>query len=311
LQRLADCASTRSFSVSRPFSSTQALKADSVGPAVRRYLKTSSVSFFGPQTAPPSTRPWPSMYLVAEWMTRSAPSSSGRCRMGVQKQLSTATRMPWAWAMAVRARISAISVSGLDGVSRKNSFVSGWIAASHAAGSVCGTKVVVMPVRVQDVREQLHGGAEQAVGSDDVVALLEVRQHSRHDRRHAAGRGDAILGAFERGEALLEHGDGRIGEAGVNVALLFAGKAPGGLRRTLEDKAGGQVQRLGVLAELAALLAGTNGQRFRGDSSDAQPSFLPAIGQTEHHLLRGRPSPSSSSLFLAGLPPRLPSTASR
>jgi hypothetical protein len=42
----ADCASMRSFSVSRPFSSTQALKADRVGPAVRRNLKTSSVSFF-------------------------------------------------------------------------------------------------------------------------------------------------------------------------------------------------------------------------------------------------------------------------
>jgi hypothetical protein len=57
LQRLADCAFRRICSVSSPFSSTQALNAESVGPAVRRNLNTSSVSFFGPATAPPRTRP--------------------------------------------------------------------------------------------------------------------------------------------------------------------------------------------------------------------------------------------------------------
>ena len=39
---------------------------------------TSSMNFALPRTAPPSTRPWPSMYFVAEWMTTSAPCSSGR-----------------------------------------------------------------------------------------------------------------------------------------------------------------------------------------------------------------------------------------
>jgi hypothetical protein len=71
----------------------------------------------GPTTAPPSTRPWPSMYLVAECTTRTAPRLSGFCSAGEQKQLSTASSAPQAWAMSATARMSMISVSGLDGVS--------------------------------------------------------------------------------------------------------------------------------------------------------------------------------------------------
>jgi hypothetical protein len=168
-----------------------------------------------------------------------------------------------AWAIAVNARISAISVSGLDGVSRKNSFVSGRIAASQAAGSVCGTKVVVMPVRARMFENNCTVAPNRPLEATMWSPFFRCASTSRHDRRHAAGRGDAVLGAFQRGEALLEHGDGRIGEAGVDVAFLFAGKALGGLRGALEDEAGGQVQRLGMLAELAALLAGANGQRLR------------------------------------------------
>ena len=36
---------------------------------------------------------WPLRYLVAECTTRSAPCSSGRCRIGEAKVLSTTTRM--------------------------------------------------------------------------------------------------------------------------------------------------------------------------------------------------------------------------
>ncbi len=49
-----------------PFKNTQALKALMVGPVVRKKPYTPSSSFLLPSTAPPSTRPWPSMYLVAE-----------------------------------------------------------------------------------------------------------------------------------------------------------------------------------------------------------------------------------------------------
>ncbi|CAN3995603.1 hypothetical protein GMJFJA_GMJFJA_11460, partial [Dysosmobacter welbionis] len=39
--------------------------------------------------APPTAAPWPSMYLVVEWVTMSAPHSKGRQFTGVAKVLST------------------------------------------------------------------------------------------------------------------------------------------------------------------------------------------------------------------------------
>ncbi len=78
------------------------------------------------------------MYLVAEWITTSAPSFSGCCRAGVQKQLSTASSAPLAWAISASAAISTNSASGLDGDSTKNSLVFGLHAASQAARSLNG-----------------------------------------------------------------------------------------------------------------------------------------------------------------------------
>ena len=127
----------RSSRVSRPFSSTQALKGESAGPAVRRNAVIGSpTSAFEPATAPPSTRPWPSRYLVAEWITRSAPSSRGRCRIGVQKTLSTASSAPAFFATAASVGMSETSVSGFDGVSRKRSRVLGRSAWRHSSTRV-------------------------------------------------------------------------------------------------------------------------------------------------------------------------------
>jgi len=52
----------------------------------------------------------------------------------------------------------------------------------------------------------------------------------------------------------------RVGEAGVDHALLVAGKPRRRLGGVGEDEAGGQVERFGVLVELAAYLAGADGQ---------------------------------------------------
>src|SRR5690606_40396311 len=68
--------------------------------------------------------PISSMYLVAEWMTMSAPRSRGFCSAGVQKQLSTASSAPCSRATAARPRISTSSASGLDGDSRSEEHTS-------------------------------------------------------------------------------------------------------------------------------------------------------------------------------------------
>ena len=69
-----DCAAMRMSSVSRPLSTTQALKGASVMPPLlstgRKVLVTSSSLA---HRAPAITRPWPSRYLVPECMTMSAP----------------------------------------------------------------------------------------------------------------------------------------------------------------------------------------------------------------------------------------------
>ena len=112
----------------------------------------------------------------------------------------------------------------------------------------------------EDIAEELDGGAKDGVRAHHVIAALQVHQRRGEDRRHARGGGDAALGALERGEAVLEHGDRRVGVARVHHALLAAGKTRRRLRRVVEHEARGEIERLGVLVELAAHLPGTHAQ---------------------------------------------------
>ena len=89
-----------------------------------------------------------------------------------------------------------------------------------------------------------------------MVAGAQLAHHRGGDRSHA-GRGRARgLRAFERGHALLEHGDGRIGEARILVARVLVLEAPLGGERAVVDVALGEEQRLRGLAELRAQRAG-------------------------------------------------------
>jgi hypothetical protein len=62
--------------------------------------------------------------------------------------------------------------------------------------------------------------------------------------------GDRADAALERGDALFEHGIGRIGDARIDVAGALHVEQRGGLVGILEDEAGGQVDRRGAGAEL-------------------------------------------------------------
>src|SRR5690625_1881783 len=138
----------RSASVSSPLENTQALNGLMLGPAVRKKPKTSlPTRSASPTTAPPTARPCPSRYLVAECTTISAPSANGFCKAGVQKQLSTTSKQSCAWASSASFWISPSSMSGLEGVSTNNIRVFGWMAASQAAKSAKVTKLVSTPKR--------------------------------------------------------------------------------------------------------------------------------------------------------------------
>ena len=63
------------------------------------------------------------MYLVAECMTMSAPSSSGRVSTGVANVLSTPSSTPRRLAIAATAAMSVIDICGLPGLSIQSSFV--------------------------------------------------------------------------------------------------------------------------------------------------------------------------------------------
>ena len=74
----------------------------------------------------------------------------------------------------------------------------------------------------QIVLDHVAAGAEHRLGGDDVIAGLELADQRHGDGRHA-GRGCARgFRAFERRHAPLEHVDGRIGEARILIAGVFA-----------------------------------------------------------------------------------------
>ncbi len=86
---------------------------------------------------------------------------------------------------------------------------------------------VVDAPRAGDARDEPVGAAVRVVGHDDVVAGAE--HGAQHDVLGAEARGEgegASGGPFERGEALLERGAGRVGAAAVLVAGAETGAQP-------------------------------------------------------------------------------------
>jgi hypothetical protein len=100
--------------------------------------------------------------------------------------------------------MSKTSVSGFDGVSMNTSLVFGRIAARKPRSVSLVDKAGLDAEARQDVAEQLLGGAEDAARSHDVLAGFHQGHHRGQDRRHAAGGGNAGLGAFQRRQPLLQ-----------------------------------------------------------------------------------------------------------
>ncbi len=92
-------------------------------------------------TKPPMTSECPLRYLLVEWTTASAPSSSGRWRYGVAKVLSTTQRAPRSRATAARAAMSTTARPGFVGDSTQTSRVRSVQAAATASRSPRSTGV--------------------------------------------------------------------------------------------------------------------------------------------------------------------------
>ena len=81
----------RSASVSIDRMIIQEVFGSSCVPKLLRSARTGATSALEPTTPPATRSEWPPTYLVSEYMTRSAPCSSGFWNTGPRKVLSTAT----------------------------------------------------------------------------------------------------------------------------------------------------------------------------------------------------------------------------
>ena len=129
-----------------PLTRTQALNGLSEGPVLRMIgCSLSMMNSRLPRIAPPRVRPWPSMYLVAECTTTSAPNSSGRCSIGVAKALSSTTLAPALCASSQTALTSTMSSIGLDGDSNSTAAAGFDSAFSHCLRSPPSTNSPCTP----------------------------------------------------------------------------------------------------------------------------------------------------------------------
>ena len=115
----------------------------------------------------------------------------------------------------------------------------------------------------QEIGHDVVARAEELARRDDAIAGLQQRQQREEHRRHAGRGGAAGLGAFERRQPVLEHGDGGIAEARILVVAALALEGGLGLLRARVGVARGQEQRLRRLVEVAAQLSAAHGTRLR------------------------------------------------
>ena len=96
-----------------------------------------------------------------------------------------------------------------------------------------------------------------------MIARFQQSHHRREDRRHARSSRDTAFCALERGQPVFEHVYRRVGEARVDVPRFLIREARCGLCRGLEHKARREIERLGMLAELAAFDSGAHCKRVQ------------------------------------------------
>ena len=134
-----------------------------------------------------------------------------------------------------------------------------------------------------------------------MIAGLELTHHGGGDRRHAARRRPRRLGPFEHGHPRLEHGDGRVREARINVTWIGAFEPRLGGLHGLVDETLGQKERLRGLVERRAQRSAMD-QRGRG--AHARGRFCGLGHRTRSRDGRGFAAVGNRHAGLAPLPSR-------
>ena len=154
-------------------------------------------------TAPTSASSWPARYFVAEWTTKSQPSSSGRRCSGVAAVASQTTRAGWAAA----ASKSGIVRNGFDGASSQT-------RSTPSGGGAGLVELDLAEAPARELVEHDAGAVVGAFGERDRLPGREQREHDRRARRRARGE-EERLAAVERAELSLGLGERRAREARV------------------------------------------------------------------------------------------------
>jgi hypothetical protein len=133
---LAEARSMRIATVRMPRITSQQSNGDGTAPAAFWWKRSfSSRSSRRVASSPLITSECPDRYFVAECMTMSAPSSSGRCRNGVANVLSTTVSAPETAATRARAAMSTTFSNGLVGVSSQTMRGTGALLRAAASAS--------------------------------------------------------------------------------------------------------------------------------------------------------------------------------
>ena len=145
----------------------------------------------------------------------------------------------------------------------------------------------------QDVGDDHRAAAEQGTGGNDLVAGLQERCHGGEHCCHATCRRAADVRTFDQAKALLEHRDGGVAVAAVDIAVDVAGEGRFRLLRRRVHETGGRVDGLGRLVETAS----------PNTSTDKTGRFGPVVDR--HVSLASREGPHVSSRLRRGHPRNL------
>ena len=194
-----------------------------------------------------STSEWPPRYFVVEWTTTSAPSSSGRCRYGVANVLSTTSIAPTSCAASAAARMSTMFSSGFVGDSIQTMRVFSSRCSREVRRTRPPARSRTVALRLVDLREHPVDAAVDVGDQDDALAGID-EVHDRRRRAEARRERDAVVGALERREALLQRRPRRVRDARVVVALVHADRLLHVRRRLVDRRRHRARRRIGLLA---------------------------------------------------------------
>ena len=254
----------------------------------------SASSLLSPTTSmPPTMSEWPLRNLVAECITRSAPCSSGRCRIGEAKVLSTATSRPW----RCGDRRDRLQVDDLQhrvgrGLDPEQLAVGPDRSLERAGVGQVDVAEIQAGAAPAHALEQAIAAAVEIVHRDDVAAAVEQVEQGRRGREAGREREPAAA-AFEAGDAALVGETGRIVGTRILEALVHARTGLGIGRGRVDrrhHRAGAGIRRLPGVDGLGA-------QRPMIGPGVALPAFVLHARRSRHSAADSTIRPESAAPY--------------